>query len=315
MRYPLVYIVVLNYRTKEITLRCLRSLQSLTYPNYRLVVVDNNSGDGIAEALVREFPAAEFLQTGSNTGYTGGNNRGIERALQQGADYVLVLNPDTEVANRNFVEQMVSYCQAHPNVGIVGPRVYLRSRDEVQNTVLFAPGLWRNAVNWLLFRINPKWLEFSGDDIVDAETLNGVCLLLRAECLRQIGLFDENIFMYIEDAEMDWRARRRGWRVRYLPIDGVIHQQKREGYHATGLVSFLLKRNSVYFLQKAGRWVDAYAYAGITLLLAMARGVATRKRDGWNEYQAFARKLADAYKVILLRRKLDRAYGPPYENL
>jgi len=167
-------------------------------------------------------------------------------------------------------------------------------------------------VNWFRYRIDPKSLEFSGEAVVEAETLNGVCLLIRAECLRQTGLFDENIFMYIEDAEMDHRARERGWSVRYLPIDSVIHLQKREGYHTIGMVSFLLKRNSVYFLCKTGKRLDAWSYAAISLLLLVARGVFTLNLKGFVEYLSFCRKLALAYHSILFGRQPDGRFGPPF---
>lgn len=309
---PLVYVVVLNYRMREQVVGCVRSLLQISYTNLQTVLVDNGSDDGLEEFIKLEFPDVTVIQTGCNAGYTGGNNAGIRYALDNDTDYVLILNPDTVVANPGFVEEMVCYMESHSEVGIAGPRVFLREKGNIQNTVLFAPGLWRNAVNWFRYRIDPKSLEFSSDEVVEAETLNGVCLLIRAECLRQMGLFDENIFMYIEDAEMDHRARAKGWRVRYLPIDSVIHLQKQEGYHMTGMVSFLLKRNSVYFLCKTGKRFDAWSYAIISLLLLIIRGVLTFNLKRFIEYLNFSGKLALAYHCILFGRQMDRRFGPPF---
>lgn len=308
---PLVYVIVLNYRMRDQTIECLRSLFRLSYQNYRIVVVDNGSDDGIETAVKSEFPAVTVIQTGANLGYTGGNNVGIERGLANGADYVLILNPDTVAVNPRFVDETVDYLEAHSEVGIAGPRVFLQEIGIVQNTVLFAPGLWRSVKNWFRFRMNPRSLEFSGEEVVEAEVLNGVCLLIRAECLRQIGLFDENIFMYIEDADLDYRARRQGWRIKYLPIDGVIHLQKREGYHQTGMASFLLKRNSVYFLCKIGKRFDAWGYAAASLLLLVVRGFLTFSFKGFTEYLNFSRRLGLAYQRILVSRELDKTFGPP----
>lgn len=311
---PLVYVVVLTYRMREVVARCLESLRTLTYPNHRVLVVDNHSDDGTEEMLRFQFPELDTMQTGANLGYTGGNNRGIEHALQQGADYVLILNPDTEVVNPGFLDQMVAYLESHREVGIAGPRVFLPCGTRVQNTVLFPPGLWRNTANWIRYRANPASLEYSDNDVVEAEVLNGVCLLLRAECLRKIGLFDESIFMYIEDAEMDWRAKQAGWRVRYLPVDSVIHRQKSEGYQMTGMVSFLLKRNSVYYLCKIGKRFDAWGYAILSLLLLAVRGMLTLSREGFVEYLEFTERLAIAYRSILFGRKLDAHFGPPFDS-
>jgi len=299
---PLVHIVVLNYQMREQTLDCLRSLQALTYPNWRLVVVDNGSNDGLEEAVRRDYPTAVFLQTGENLGYTGGNNRGLAFALADGADYTLILNPDTVLANTELLTAMVAYLEAHPEVGIAGPRVFLRDRQTVQNTVLFAPSLWRSLGHWGRYRLAPDSLVLSGSSVVEAEVLNGVCVLLRSRCLHDIGLFDETFFMDIEDAHLDERARRAGWSIRYLPIDGVIHRQKREGYHATGLVAFLLKRNSIYYLVKTGQRGQALGYALCSLLLMGGIGLwrlSRRDLSGAREALRFCRDLSRTTRVIL----------------
>jgi GT2 family glycosyltransferase len=312
MSQPSVYVIVLTYNSREVGRRCLQSLRGLTYPRRHVVVVDNDSKDGVEEMLREEFPEMTAIQTGGNLGYTGGNNRGIEYALAQGADYVLILNPDTVLANPGFIEEMVAYAEAHPDVGIAGPRVFLREAGVVQNTILYPPGLWRNIVNFFRFRLNPGSCELSGDEVAEAEALNGVCLLIRSSCLRQIGLFDENIFLYIEDADMDHRARRSGWRVVYLPIDSIVHERRPEGLEMTSAVSFMLKRNSVYFLCKIGKRFDAWGYALLSLLLLLARGVATLNIKRFAEYLRFSRKLALAYHRILFGYKLDKSFGPPF---
>lgn len=275
------------------------SLAAVPYPNLTTVVIDNNSGDGIEQMLAEEFPAVVFLQTGENSGYTGGNNFGIRHAINSGAKYVLVLNPDTVVVNPNFVAEMVSHLEANPRIGIAGPRVFYREPGNVQNTVLFAPGLWRNLTNWFAYRLNPESFQLSGDREVEAEVLNGVCLLMRTDCLKQIGLFDETIFMYIEDADLDYRARQHGWQVRYLPIDSIVHKQKTSGYDMTSQVSFLLRRNSVYYLCKVGKRAEAVGYAALSLLLMLARGLVTFQLAS---HLKFCRKLAASYWQILLRR-------------
>ena len=278
---------------------CLTSLASVGYPNLTIVVIDNNSGDGVEQMLANEFPAVVFLQTGENSGYTGGNNFGIRHAINSGADYVLVLNPDTVVVNPNFAAEMVSRLESNPRIGIAGPRVFYRDFGNVQNTVLFAPGLWRNLANWFAYRLKPESFRLSGDREIEAEVLNGVCLLIRTDCLKQIGLFDENIFMYIEDADLDHRARQHGWQVRYLPIDSVVHRQKTEGYDMTSQVSFLLRRNSVYYLCKVGKRAEAIGYAALSLLLMLARGLVTFRLA---DHLKFCRKLAASYWQILLNR-------------
>ena len=295
---PTVCIIVLNYRLADQVGECLRSLRSLRYPSYRLVVVDNDSGDGLAEMLEAEFPEVVFIQTGENLGYTGGNNRGLAWAMEEGADYALILNPDTVVINPDFVGEMVRYLEAHRDTGIAGPRVF-QSPGEVQNTVLQAPGLWRNFYHWFLFRLAPASLVRSGDQVVEAEVLNGVCLLIRLECLREIGLFDERYFMYIEDADLDWRARRAGWRVCYLPVDSILHLQKRDSYQLNGPVDFLLKRNSFYYLLKQGRRLEAIGLGFLMLAAVQIRGLMSFDRKNLSGAFRFNGRLIAAWREML----------------
>ncbi len=309
---PSVHVLILNYRMRDQVRECLLSLAAVPYPNLTTVVIDNDSSDGIEQLLAEEFPRVVFLQTGANLGYTGGNNVGIRHAIKAGADYVLILNPDTVVVNPNFIGDMVAQLETHPVIGIAGPKVFFREVGQVQNTVLFAPGLWRNLANWFAYRWNPGSFQLSGDKEVEAEVLNGVCLLIRAECLKQIGLFDELIFMYIEDADLDYRARQADWEVRYLPIESIVHRQKSEGYDMTSLVSFLLRRNSVYYLCKIGKRTEAFGYAALSLLLLSVRGLATFNYAGVIRYLKFCRRLAASYRQILLKRPLDESFGPPF---
>ena len=207
---------------------------------------------------------------------------------------------------------MVDHFRQDERLGIAGPRVFLREPGIVQNTVLFAPGLWRNIRAWVGTRWKPGSYELSGDRILDAEVLNGVCLLIRASCLREIGLFDENIFMYIEDVDLDSRARGHGWRIRYLPVDSIIHEQRTDGYHATSTVNFLIKRNSVYYLSKNGRHVDAWGYSLLSLAWMAMQSLIPFQIIRFRDYMQFCRRLMRAYRRILSGGALDKSFGPPY---
>ena len=304
MPSPSVSILILNYRLREQVRDCLRSLQSLNYPNFRDIVIDNDSGDGIEAMVKAEFPEAVFIQTGVNSGYTGGNNRGFESAMAAGADYALVLNPDTVVVNPDFLTEIVGYLETHRRVGIAGPRIFLREAGVLQNTVLYAPGVWRNVINWFRYRLAPESLVHSGGAVVEAEVLNGVCLLIRLDCLREIGLFDEEYFMYIEDADMDHRAWKAGWAVHYLPIDSVIHRQKRDVYQPDGPVDFFLKRNSVYYLVKYGRRGEAIGFAILALLVIWWRGLLSFDQRRLRRALDFGHRLVAAWRQIFRNAKI-----------
>ena len=123
MNKPLIYIIVLNYNRRDDTLDCLSSLFRLDYPNFKVLMVDNASSDGTADAVRRQYPQAEVLQNEKNLMYAGGNNAGIELALEHGADWVLLLNNDTVVDER-LLSEMVDAAHAHPEAGVLGPMIY-----------------------------------------------------------------------------------------------------------------------------------------------------------------------------------------------
>ena len=284
---PKVTIVVLNYRGADDTIRCVRSLRELTYPRYEILIVDNDSRDGSVERLRSELPGVRLLVADRNGGYTAGNNLGIELALRDGADYVHLVNPDTVVCRPEYLTDLVRFLQRNPRVGVVGPKVRLRTAETTQNTVLRFPWLWRRAVDWVRWRV----FDRSPSDYrepIEADALNGVCVLFRATCLREVGSFDPRLFAYIEDIDWAYRAVGKGWSSIHLPVDGVIHLQQREGYARGSRVDFLLKRNTLYFLLKTGRRVQAAGYTLATLLLACAhstsrllRGSCPRPSPRW----------------------------------
>lgn len=277
---PSVVIVVVNFRTPEETIACVESLKTLRYGNMRIVVVENASGDDSAEILKSGLPEdVTLFLAEENGGYTAGNNVGMRHALEGGADYVHVINPDTLVLNPDYLTELVEFLEMNPEVGLVGPRVYLRSKEKVQNTVLRYPWLWRRVVDFVRSRFVKSRLR-SGNEPIEAEVLNGVCILMRSDCLRDVGLFDDRTFAYIEDIEWSYRAQRKGWGRVYLPVDSILHLQKEGGYERGSKVEFLLKRNTLYFLLKSRHWFQAAGYTLATTALAASQVVmkAARRR-------------------------------------
>ncbi|RME45924.1 MAG: glycosyltransferase family 2 protein, partial [Chloroflexi bacterium] len=120
---PSVYFIVLNWNQPKMTAECLDSLARQDYPNYRVVVVDNGSTDGSAAILRRRYPWAEIVEISQNIGYSEGNNVGIEYALEQGADYLFLLNNDTEV-DPHMLGRLVEVAEAQTEAGMVGPTMY-----------------------------------------------------------------------------------------------------------------------------------------------------------------------------------------------
>src|SRR6266498_124865 len=123
MAQPLVITVILNTNRRADTLDCLQSLTQSSYPNNRIIVLDNASSDGSVPAIRAAFPAVQIIELTENLGYAGNNNVGIKAAIAQGADWVFVLNEDT-ILDPTCLEQLVDVGESNEKIGIVGPMVY-----------------------------------------------------------------------------------------------------------------------------------------------------------------------------------------------
>lgn len=301
-----IAIVVVNFRTARLTLDCVRSLGSLDYPTVEIIVVDNASGDGSIAVLRRELPAAvELVEATANGGYTAGNNLGIAVARRKGCRFIHLLNPDTVVLNPGYLTKLMQCLTEQPRIGAVGPRVHWRTAGAIQNTVIEFPWLWRRVFNAVRQRVAGR-PNRSGSEMKFVDALNGVCVLFRDDCLREAGEFDERIFAYVDEADWGLRARNVGWRLAYVPIDGVVHLQKDTGYARAGTVDFLLKRNTVFFLLKNRKFLQA---AGYTASTALAGFILAARRRG--QAVAWYRSLLKAYWWLWTAR-WNRAMGRPH---
>lgn len=133
MKSPHVFIIIVNWNGYKDTLDCLKSLREITYKNYTIIIVDNGSTDNYINILRSTYPDIKILRNSKNLGYTGGVNTGIKYAMQQNADYVLLLNNDT-VVRSNFLQPLIDYVLKENNVGIVGSRInYFNNKDLTQS--------------------------------------------------------------------------------------------------------------------------------------------------------------------------------------
>lgn len=299
---PPVSVVVVGYNEKNLVDACFRSLRGIAYPDLRVIYVDNTSPDGSLEYVREHFPEVVALSSGGNLGYCGGNNVGISRALADGAAFVLVLNPDTVVCNPSFVAELVDYMLAHPRVGKVGPKVYLRKHGDVQNTILAWPSILGSAVSriGLAGRGSTTSKSATTTRPTRVPSLNGCCLLVRAEAFRDVGIYDAGFWTYVDEVDWDWQAERKGWERHYVPIESIVHLQKVAGYDFASRANFYMKRNTAMWYAKNGKLVSMTAWMSTTLLIAIARTVtAPFFGRSFKQYASFAGRLAGAYREVL----------------
>jgi GT2 family glycosyltransferase len=295
--FPTVLVVILNWNGEDDTIEAVRSVQTLDYPNFQILVVDNGSRSESLAAIRSACPEVECFETGANLGYAGGNNAGFRMALDRGFDFCLVLNNDLTV-DRAMLTQLVERAQAQPDLAVLGPRVY--RYDEPDR--LFYPG-W--AIDWKrwLFHTVPQ-TEISGESTLEVAYVQGCALLVRSKFLAECGCFDERFHLYCEDADLSVRAQRAGWRT----VEVMAARAWHKGYGSSGkhspLKTYYGLRNRLLFIDKhaADRsfWNRLVLRgqllgfdAGGRTLNALRDVISGDRRSGWTTLRALGRALFD----------------------
>jgi GT2 family glycosyltransferase len=216
-----VAVVVVTWNAAGHIGECLGSVRG-----YEAVVVDNGSSDGTA-ALVRErFPEVRVIEQ-ANLGMGAGNNAGLRTT---GGRYVLLLNSDTRVVG-DGVERLAAFADAHPEAAVAGPRL-LNVDGTLQRSVRGDPTVWRLATEYLFLRKLAPRSEalnafygggFAHDEAREVESLQGAALFVRRAAVEEVGLFDEEFFMFSEETDWLYRFRRAGWKVLFTPDAEVVH--------------------------------------------------------------------------------------------
>ncbi len=218
---PRVTVIVVNFCTEAYTAACIRSVQASDYPALEILLVDNGSPDGSGVRLQALFPEVAYLQTGINLGFTGGNNRGMERALAEGCDYVLLLNSDT-VVDSGCVSALVEAARSGATVGAVGGKILFYDAPE---------RVWFGGGDFCRTRaLGRHRLEDMRDPdpaergLQEVSFLTGCCMLLPTAVLREVGTFEEDFFAYVEDVDLSLRIRNAGYRLLYQPAARLFHR-------------------------------------------------------------------------------------------
>jgi GT2 family glycosyltransferase len=242
---PYVIVVILNTNRREETLACLKSVTESSYSNYSVIVLDNASSDGSVEAIRAEFPAVQIIVLEENHGYAGNNNVGIEAALAQQADWVLVLNEDTILAP-DCLAHLVEGGERSPRTGIVGPMVYHYDEPHLIQSAGRALGPFWQARH--LGQNEPDQGQFSQDHLVDC--VSGCAILVRREVIEQVGLIDERFFYYWEETEWCLRASRSGWDIVQVPQAKLWHKGVQRNYRPGPSVTYYGTRNRLLMMAK-----------------------------------------------------------------
>ncbi len=237
---PLVYVIVLNYNGKADTLECLRSLAGVSYPDFRILVVDNASADSSVEAIKQDFPRLDVLQNNENLGFAGGNNVGIRYALEQGADYVFLLNNDT-VVDPGVLTELVKVGESDQAVGIIGSLIYYLHRPQ---EVWFASG----KIYWPAG--TTRHLTTIPDGLREVDFITGCALMIKKQALEKVGSLDPDFFLYYEDTDWSVRVKKAGFKLVVAPASVVWHKEMgAQGGRSPGH-EYYVTRNNLLFMKR-----------------------------------------------------------------
>ena len=221
-------IAIVNWNTSELLKTCIRSIHTFApHFDYEIIVVDNASDDFDAASFAREFADVKLIANPDNAGYAKANNQAIEAA---GGEYILLLNPDTEVTE-GAIEALVEFMDSHPEAAAAGPKL-VRPNGEIDRSVRSFPT--PGAIAWEsvgLARLFPgsrifgayRMSYFTYDAVAEVEQPMASCLILRRRAIDDVGLLDESFPIFFNDVDWLYRAHQAGYKVYFTPDATVIH--------------------------------------------------------------------------------------------
>ena len=228
-------VVFLSYNTRDLTEQALRTvLDASEGMTAEIFVADNASADGSAEMVAEKFPQVKLIRNGGNIGFAAGNNAALR---QVSGEYVLIINTDT-IVRRDTLSKMVEFLDAHPQAGACGCKVLdpdgtlqLDSRRGFPTPVAAfckMSGLSRMFPDHpVIAHYHMTYLD--PEQTAEVEVLSGSCMMVRKTAMDQVGLLDEDYFMYGEDIDWCYRIHQAGWKIYYVPTTEIIHFRGESG--------------------------------------------------------------------------------------
>jgi hypothetical protein len=284
---PKVYILIVAFNHKRHTFRCLESLKNITYPDFTVVVVDNGSSDGTAEDIRNNYPWVKLIVNDRNLGFTGGHIKGCERAMKEGADYILLLNNDVEVA-KDFLERLIDVAESDERIGAVGPVMYFL---DPPNRV------WSAGLKVRLLGLYNKMLFFGQTDqkipdLLTVPVISGAALCLKRKVIDEVGFLDDLYFCYNEDVDLCYRMRKAGYSLVTVKASRIWHKvSASSGGLFNPCNQYLMARGAAIFMRKFGTSLQKFIFPPLALVQAVyitLRELVTRDvKAALPKYQGF----------------------------
>lgn len=268
----LVYVIILNYNGYADTINCIDSVKKSSYQRIQILVVDNGSGDDSVRKIEEAFPDLEILCTGQNLGFAGGNNAGIQRALEEGADYICILNNDAIVAE-DMIELLAQNLYQNER-RLIGPATMVWDTQIVHST-----GLKINFYTGTARMMNyHEDYERIGKDELCCDYMEGTCLMFTKAFVEDVGMIPEVYFLYYEETEWSWIAKRKGYDVTCIPSARLWHKGSSAANKVNGMKLYFEDRNRVLFIRRNAPFFKKTFFYGYFSLQLFYR-ILSRQRD------------------------------------
>ncbi len=259
---PNLFIIILNWNGLHDTIECIESLKRSDYKNFQILVVDNGS-DADYYRLI-EIKEIELLRLQENIGFAGGANAGIKYALDNNADYILLLNNDT-IVSLNFLSLLIKNLTLEENCGIVAPQInYYNAPKKI-----WSAGGNISKIRGSGFVLSNKIKNKEGTNRF-VDFVSGCCMLIRKEVFNKVNDFDENYFLYVEDVDFCKRVIDSGFKIMVVPQSKIWHKVNASTLNNNSYIPLYYNtRNRLYFTKKFFpkfiRITYAYIYLSMTL--------------------------------------------------
>lgn len=269
-----VSVVIVSWNTRDLLRNCLLTVDRearLLDGELEVFVVDNGSTDGTVEMVRKSFPSVALIANTENAGFAAANNQALARCK---GEYVLLLNPDTELKT-GALGQMIRFLKSGVYVGAVGP-LLISPDGSMQESCYPRPTLFRELWRLLyldrLHRIAAyPMTDWSLDRARQVETLQGACILIKRSVLDEIGLLDQDFFIYTEEIDLCRRIIAAGWRIYWLPVATVVHYGGQSTRQAASQMFIELYRSKLHYFRKHNGWLGGFLYKVILLICIVPR--------------------------------------------
>ena len=254
-------IILINFNNTSDTIACIDSVMKAEYTLWKIFLVDNGSDDKSVNTLKKyienKISKIDFIEEPQNHGFAGANNIAIERALDEGYEYIWMLNNDTEI-DKNAIEPMIEVLHKDETIGAVGSRIFYWGTDKIW----FIGGYFDKKTGIVNIYGKNKQDSTEFDESIECDYITGCSLMTTKSVLEEVGLLRDDYFLYYEETDWCTRAKKKGFHMKYCPHSRVYHKVggASDGYKAPYIAYYNLRNRFIFIRRNFNRFYSITAF-------------------------------------------------------